>query len=185
MEVIRPDRHFTYTDYCGWDDGKRYELVSGMAFLMEPAPLWPHQDIQMHLSNQIYNHLKGKAGKVFTAPFDVRLNADAGDDTVLQPDVVVFRDRHKLYGTGCIGAPDMVIEIMSQSTEHLDKLVKFNQYLQAGVREYWIVDPDATTVQVCLLNNGGYDIKVYTGEDDVPVHTLGGCMIKLAEVFVQ
>ena len=183
MEAIKPGNHYTYADYYSWDDGKRYELIDGAAYLMEPSPKWEHQDVSTQLISQINGYLKGKPGKVFQSPFDVRLNADADDDTVLQPDIVVFCDRSKLSGTGCVGAPDMVIEILSPSSRSRDKLVKFNQYLLAGVREYWIVDPDEKTVQACILKHGGYDIIMHVEADEVPVHVLHDCMIKLAEVF--
>ena len=184
-EAVDPDKHYTYADYFGWDDGKRYELIDGTAYLMEPAPMWEHQGIQMQIASRVHRFLDGMPGIVFTAPFDVRLNADAGDDTVLQPDIVVFSDRSKLSGTGCIGAPDMVIEILSPSTANRDKVDKFNQYLQAGVQEYWIVDPKGKTVQACILNQGEYDVVIYGEGDEVPVHILEGCVIRLAEVFAE
>ena len=180
-----PGKHYTYADYYTWDDGKRYELIDGTAYLMEPAPLWGHQDTSAELLYQFKRYIEGTFGKAFHAPFDVRLNFDKGDDTVLQPDIIVFRDRSKLHGTGCLGAPDMVIEILSPSTAGRDKVAKFNQYLKAGVPEYWIVDPDERTVQVCILNPGGYDVKTYREADAVSVHILEGCVIRLAEVFVD
>ena len=183
METVRLDRRYTYADYYRWDDGKRYELVDGQAYLMEPAPAWGHQGVSVELEYQIKAYLKGRPERMYHAPFDVRLNADAGDDTVLQPDIVVFCDSSKLSGTGCIGAPDMVVEILSPYTASRDNVLKFNRYLLAGVREYWIVDPDARSVQACVLNHGGYDVKVFTEADRVPVHILDGCVIDLAEVF--
>ena len=185
MEAIRPDKHYTYADYFTWDDGKRYELIDGAAYLMEPAPSYGHQDIASQLNVQIGVFLQGKPGKVFQSPFDVRLNADAGDDTVLQPDIVVFRDRSKLHGTGCIGAPDMVIEILSPSSRSRDSIVKFNQYRQAGVPEYWLVDPESKSVQACILRDGEYIVNAYGESDEAPIHILEGCVIRLAEVFAE
>ena len=178
-----PGKSYTYADYYTWNDGKRYELIDGTAYLMEPAPRWEHQDISINLEYRFKSLLEGKPGMMFHAPFDVRLNAWAGDDTVLQPDIIVFRDRSKLHGTGCIGAPDMVIEILSPSTARRDKVDKFNQYLRAGVREYWIVDPDEKTVDAYILENGKYIGTTYSGIDSAPVQVLEGCVIKLAEVF--
>jgi len=178
-----PGKHYTYADYYTWNDGKRYELIDGTAYLMEPTPLFGHQDVSMELSLQIGNYLKGKQGKVFAAPFDVRLNFDKGDNTVLQPDIVAFADQSKLFGTGCIGAPDMVIEILSPSTARRDRVKKFSQYLLAGVREYWIVDPDEKTVNAYILENGVYVGRTYHETDEVPVFVLDGCVIKLSEVF--
>ena len=178
-----PGKRYSYSDYFSWNDDKRYELIDGTPYLMEPAPLFTHQRISIKLENQIENYLKGEPGEMSHAPFDVRLNFDNGDNTVLQPDIVVFRDRSKLYGTGCIGAPDMVIEILSPSSVRRDKVDKFNQYLRAGVSEYWIVDPDEKTVDAYILENGKYIGTTYSGADSAPIHILEGCVIKLTEVF--
>ena len=178
-----PGKHYTYADYYTWNDGKRYELIDGTAYLMEPAPLLRHHDISSVLYGRLFTFLDGKPGEVYHAPFDVRLNFGAGDDTVLQPDIVMFRDRSKLGGTGCIGAPDMVIEILSPSTARRDRVEKFNQYLRAGVREYWIVDPDDKTVVANTLEKGVYVGKTYRQTDEAPVFVLDGCVIMLSEVF--
>ena len=180
-----PGKHYTYADYYTWKDGRRYELIDGTAYLMEPAPQWGHQDIASQLNILIGVFLQGKPGKVFQSPFDVRLNVDAGDDTVLQPDLVVFCDHSKLSGTGCVGAPDMVVEILSPSSRSRDSVLKFNQYLKAGVREYWIVDPESKSVQAFILKNGEYSGTTYAGADEAPVHVLEGCVIRLADVFVE
>ena len=178
-----PGKRYTYEDYYNWEDGIRYELIDGQAYLMEPAPGYGHQDISVQLTRIFSNYLEGKPGKVFHAPFDVRLNFDTGDNTVLQPDIVVFLDRSKLAGTGSLGAPDMVIEILSPSTSRRDRVTKYNQYLQAGVKEYWIVDPKAKTVSANILDDGRYLCTDYAKPDVAPVRILEGCMIKLAEVF--
>ncbi|MDR0310408.1 MAG: Uma2 family endonuclease, partial [Acidobacteriota bacterium] len=121
------------------------------------------------------------------APFDVRLNADTYDDTVVQPDLLVVCDRSKPDGKCCVGVPDMIIEILSPSSGRHDKLVKFHLYQKAGVREYWIVDPETKTVQVCILENGKYVTTMYgdTDTDTVPVHVLDGCVIGLKDVFEE
>ena len=183
VEPFKKDEHYTYADYCTWGDDVRSELIEGVSYMMSPAPTWRHQGILFDLAGQLRSFLKGKTCKAFTAPFDVRLNADTYDDTVLQPDIVVICDRSKLSGTGCIGAPDMVIEILSPSTAVNDKVLKFNQYLQAGVREYWIVDPDTRTVSVHVLKDGEYMTRAYAGADTVPVYVLEGCTISLPDVF--
>ena len=173
-------QHFTYADYYAWDDGKRWELINGQAYLMEPGPIWEHQGISGNLFGQLYVFLRDKPEIAFHAPFDVRLNAAVGDDTVLQPDLVVICDRSKLDRTGCKGAPDMVIEILSPSTAGRDRVQKFNLYQEAGVREYWIVDPDSKTVSAHILENGKYATAAYGEEDTAPVHVLEGCQITLA-----
>ena len=177
-------QHYTYEDYYSWDDGKRWELIDGSAYLMSPAHTWKHQGISVTLSRQLSTFLLDKPCKVFTAPFDVRLNADTGDDTVVQPDLVVICDRSKLDEKGgCKGVPDMVVEILSPSTATRDKLTKFRLYQNAGVREFWIVDQETRTVSVHILENGKYITSVFGENDSAPVHVLDGCEINLTDVF--
>ena len=185
MEALRKDKYYTYEDYAKWNTEARYELIDGMPYMMSPSPLRAHQAISMELSRQFAAFLYGKPCKVFAAPFDVRLNAAGGDNTVVQPDLVVICDRSKLIDTGYGGAPDLVIEILSQSSASRDRVLKFNQYLKAGVREYWIVDPDSKTVTVNILDDGRYYTTAYAETDTLPVHVLEGCVINLADVFAE
>ena len=178
------NRKYTYSDYLTWDDDKRYELIDGEVYMMSPAPVRIHQRISMEIARQLANYLRGKTCEVYPAPFDVRLNADTKDDTVIQPDITVVCDPKKLDDQGCKGAPDMIIEILSPSTARRDQRFKFHQYLKAGVREYWIVYPDLKNVQVNLLADGKYSIQVYGDTDIVPVHVLEDCQITLADVFL-
>ena len=180
--VSEANKRYTYEDYAAWDDDVRYELIDGVAYMLA-APVWEHQSLGGEIFKQLAVFLTGKTCKAFYAPFDVRLNADQGDDTVVQPDVVVICDRSKLSKTGCIGAPDLVIEILSPSTSSRDKVLKFKKYLQAGVREYWIVDPDSKTVSVNVLDNRGYIAYAYAEDDKIFVHVLEGCVIDLKSVF--
>jgi len=182
MELPREIK-YTYEDYYSWNDGKRYELIDGKVYLMSPGPSSTHQGISSNLVGQFYAYLKGKMCKVFAAPYDVRLNWDAGDDTVVQPDISVICDPSKIDERGCKGAPDMVIEILSPSSTKHDQIIKFNKYREAGVREYWIVNPETRVVQVNLLTNGEYAVRNYGDEDVVAVATLADCRIHLADVF--
>jgi len=174
---------FTYEDYYSWDDGARWELFEGAAYAMAPGPSTGHQSALIELSTLFHQYLKGKPCAVFIAPYDVRLNPDDADDTVVQPDLAVICDMTKIDKRGCKGAPDLIIEILSASTARHDRVIKYNLYLKAGVREYWIVDPDEKTVQACVLNDGRYYMSVYTDEDIVPVSVLPGFNINLHEVF--
>ena len=183
--AVKKEQRYTYADYRAWDDDDRWELIDGIAYAMSPAPTWMHQEISGNLFGQLYVFLDGKPCKVFHAPFDVRLNADTHDDTVVQPDLVVICDHSKLRGTGCVGAPDMVIEILSPSTASRDMLLKYNKYLRAGVREYWIVDPETRMVRVCTLKDGKYDSNDYMDADKIPVQVLEGCEIDIKRVFAE
>ncbi|MCL1852402.1 MAG: Uma2 family endonuclease [Peptococcaceae bacterium] len=182
MASFQPDKRYTYSDYLSWDDGVRYELIDGIPYMLA-APSQAHQAISAELTFQFVSFLKGKPCKVFAAPFDVRLNARDGDDTVVQPDLLVVCEMSKLDGKACVGAPDMVVEIMSPSSSRQDKMVKLNLYKKAGVREYWIVDGDTQTVQVCILKDGEYIVRAYA--DTVPVHIWEGFSINLADVFAE
>jgi len=182
-EQYSVENRYTYADYASWDTEDRYELIDGVAYMMS-APSWAHQEILVELSRQLANFLKGKPCKIFVAPFDVCLNA-AGDkdDTVVQPDLLVICDKAKLDSKRCNGAPDMVIEILSPSSRKHDTVRKLNKYLQVGVQEYWMVDPEAQEVHVCILTDGKYDTKNYSNSDIIPMHALKGCLINMRDVF--
>jgi len=177
------NQYYTYDDYYSWDDGLRWELIDGKAYAMSPAPGRMHQKICGNLHLQLATFLKGKLCEVYMAPFDVRLNADTTNDTVVQPDLVVICDKEKLDERGGKDAPDMAIEVLSKSSQKHDRITKLKLYQSAGVREYWIVDPEDHAIAVHILENGKYIITPYGDEDIVPVQVLKGCEIDLAEVF--
>ena len=184
MLAPQENQRYTYADYCTWDDGERWELIRGEAFVME-SPSRYHQGASRELLVQLANFLNDKESRVYSAPFDVRLNADTLDDTVVQPDIIVFCDRSKLDDAGCKGAPDMAIEILSPSSVRHDRFVKLRLYQDAGVREYWIVDPESRTVSVYTLEYGKYIANAYSDEDVAPVSILEGCEIDLHDVFMD
>jgi Uma2 family endonuclease len=185
-EKTRDEKHFTYQDYLDTDEDYRAEIIDGVMYAMSP-PARYHQDISRNLMIKIAGILEGKPGKVYAAPFGVRLfpKSDLSDDTYVEPDITVVCDPSKLDDRGCNGPPDMIIEIMSPSNRQNDMLVKFRKYLQAGVREYWIVDPEEKTVHVCILDNSQYRVSVYDEAQTVPVSVLPGCAIELKPVFAD
>ncbi|MCL1918918.1 MAG: Uma2 family endonuclease [Peptococcaceae bacterium] len=185
MALPKENERYTYTDYCSWDNDERWELIDGVPYAMTPAPSRFHQNISGNLFGQLFNYLQGKPCKVYHAPFDVRLNTGTNDDTVVQPDLLVVCDSSKLDDKGCVGAPDLVVEILSPSTARKDKLIKFQKYQQSGIREFWIIDPETRTVQVCTLENGNYIISMYGDTDTVHVQVLDGCQIELCSVFAE
>jgi Uma2 family endonuclease len=184
MLAVKENPHYTYADYVSWDEGERIELVDGETVMLA-APLQVHQEVVFALLLQLGNFLEGKPCKVFPAPFSVRLfpKKDQSDDTVFEPDILVVCDRAKLDGAGCNGAPDLIIEVLSPSTARYDRIVKFRKYQQAGVREYWIVDPELKSVQACVLDADRYIVSMYDGNDTAPVTVLKGCGVKLEKVF--
>ena len=174
---------YTYSDYITWPDTPRYELIDGIAYMMS-SPSELHQSISVEICRQLANFLHGKQCKVYHAPFDVRLNAENKDDTVLQPDIFVLCDKNKIQNGKCVvGPPDFIIEIMSPSTAQTDRIRKFNLYLQAGVREYWIISPEEKYISTHVLLNGHYTASPYSNGETVPVSVLDGCSIDFNEVF--
>jgi len=180
---------YTYGDYLTWDDDERWELIDGIPYNMTPAPRRVHQKIAGEIFLQIADFLKGKPCEVYIAPLDVRLPlADEPDGeitTVIQPDIVVVCDASKLDDAGCKGPPDLIAEILSPATARKDLKEKFNLYESRGVREYWIVDPEAKTIMVFHLDQAGSYGRpsVYAGEEMLPVSVLSGLELDLTAVF--
>lgn len=194
----RSDQKYTYADYLTWDDGQRWELIEGEAYLMQgpvglaPAPQRQHQQLSLALASLLYQYLKGKPCKVYDAPFDVRFSegSDVIDnyvETVVQPDIVVVCDKAKLDDRGCNGAPDLVIEITSPSTAKMDLTVKFDLYEKHGVKEYWIIHPAEHTLLVYKRSEDGKygAADRYAGDGKVLVPLLGDLVVDLAEVFSE
>jgi Uma2 family endonuclease len=182
----KEEEYYTYADFLEWDEDFRAELLDGEIVMMAP-PLRVHQEIVSELFFQIKSYLKGKKCKVYPAPFAVRLFPikNRSDDTVFQPDIVVVCDPEKLDDRGCNGPPDLVIEIISPSTAKYDRVYKLRKYQKAGVREYWIVDPETKSVQVFVLEDGRYVASVYEESEKAPVFILKDCEIDLAAVFAE
>ena len=141
MDALRKEDSYTIEDIYALPDGQRAELIDGKIYYMAP-PSWKHQRISGRLYQSIANYIDSKNGKceVLAAPFAVFLNED--DINYLEPDISVICDQSKLDEKGCHGAPDWVIEIVSPSSKPRDYMTKLFKYRTAGVREYWIVDPD-------------------------------------------
>ncbi len=190
MPMPQEDR-YTLADALAWDEQDHIELIDGYPVMMAP-PSRAHQKAIMELSAQLHTYLKGKKCEVYPAPFAVRLFEQDGDhpedvDTLVEPDISVVCDPSKLDDTGCKGAPDLVMEILSPSSTRHDRFTKFNLYQRAGVREYWIVDPEYRSVQVFTLDGGGsLRIAEEYGRGDVArVNVLDGCFIDLGKVFPE
>ena len=131
---------YTAKDYWNLPGGRRAELIDGQLYKKAP-PSRLHQELVMELSSTVRNYIKSHHGgcKIYPAPFAVDLNAD--DQTYVEPDISVICDSKKLTDRGCSGAPDFIIEIVSPSSRKMDYGKKMWLYMNAGVREYWIVDP--------------------------------------------
>jgi len=189
--VLDVNKRYTYADYLTWADDKMRELIDGFIRMMSPAPGTLHQEISGVLIGNLFRFIKKNKGKckVFPAPFDVRLpkNGEKADEqiyTVVQPDICIVCDLSKLDKRGCIGAPDLVVEIQSASTSKFDLNEKFYLYETHGVREYWVVFPYEECVEVFLLQpDGKYDKGTHYEQGKVPVHIFDGCEIDLTDIF--
>ncbi len=187
-------KHYTYSDYLLWQFKERVELLKGR-LLPLAAPNVQHQSIASNLNGVLWLHLKGKPCQVFPAPFDVRLplhqNKIVSDkiDTVVQPDLCVVCDDRKLDKQGCIGAPELVVEILSPGNSKRELKDKYELYEQAGVLEYWIVDPERRTVLVYLLDktSGKFTSSAppLTDEDTLVASAIKDLMIPLNEIFQE
>ena len=191
MALPAEKARYTFADCLTWDENESIEIINGEAFMMA-TPSRIHQKISGELFRQLANYLEGKKCEVYSAPFGVRLFEQDGDrpedvDTVVEPDISVVCDRSKLDKHGCKGAPDLIVEILSPSTLRHDRLVKLNLYQRAGVREYWIADPENRSVMVFLPDsNGSFRLREdYGWEDVAKVNVLDGCFIELNKVFSE
>jgi len=166
LPIKKADHKFTCTDYRSWPDNERWELIDGAAYNMSPAPSTSHQRVSRILFSHLCNFVENRSCEPFSAPFDVYLpefpDQDINEiDTIVQPDIIIICDSSKIFQKGCLGAPDLVVEILSPSTAKKDMHEKFQLYEKHGVKEYWIVDPGNTYVRVFHLQSEGIEAGKY------------------------
>jgi Uma2 family endonuclease len=182
---------YTYADYLTWKFDQALELLRGRIKLMS-APNRLHQKLSWRLSGLIFNHFKNHRCEAYAAPFDVRLynrqkslKADRDIYTVVQPDLCVVCDLEKLDDRGCLGAPDLVVEILSPGNSAKEMRDKKSIYEESGVREYWIVDPTHETIaRFNLEENGLYGRPlIFVNDDRMPSEIFPDFEVQLSEVF--
>lgn len=180
---------FSYADYLNWPEEEKWEIINGIPYAMSPAPSRIHQEISMKLTNEIYNYLKDKNCRVYSAPFDVRLFKGNKEDedviNVVQPDITVICDDSKLDDRGAKGSPDLIIEIVSPASISLDYVKKLNLYDEFGVREYWIVNPMNKSVFVyrAMENENFGAPSIYNENDKIKVGIFKDLIIDLDYIF--
>ena len=175
------EKTYTIDDIYALPEGQRAELIDGQMYMMAP-PKRIHQKLITELVSLIHRHIKSHDGscEIYPAPFAVFLNKDS--QNYVEPDISVVCDKTKLDDNGCHGAPDWIIEIISPSTSRMDYGIKLFKYRTAGVREYWIVNPQTNTVMVYDLENEKKSNQ-YTFEDDVPVCIYEDLNIRISDLL--
>jgi Uma2 family endonuclease len=184
------DKVYTYADYFMWKFEERVELIKGKIFKMSPAPNAGHQFVTTHIVGELFGFLRGKPCRVISAPFDVRFPRKSKKDedifTVLQPDACVVCDHSKLDSRGCIGAPDIVVEVLSKGNNAKELKNKYVIYEESGVREYWVVYPDNEIFIVHTLVEGKFvPSRALTHGDVVTSSVLPGFSLDLKELFEE
>ncbi|MES2703088.1 MAG: Uma2 family endonuclease [Bacteroidota bacterium] len=188
LAELDPNKVYSYADYLKWRFEERVELIKGHIFKMSPAPNRMHQKIAGEIYGQLWSFLKNNKCSVYIAPFDVRLPRRSKEDkdiiTVLQPDICVICDESKLDDRGCLGAPDIVIEVLSPGNNSKELRNKYEIYEESGVREYWVVSPQDNTFVCYTLIDGVYDMsRVMAAGDIITSSVLPGLEIDLQELF--
>ena len=188
--VVRPEKRYTYADYLTWADDKVRELIDGFIKMMSPKPKPIHQVISGLLTTELNSLIKKHKGKCRVYPeIDVRLpvNGEKEDGeiyNVVSPDISVICDPSKVDDKGCLGAPDMVVEIQSFSTAKYDLTTKYHLYESSGVKEYWVVFPMEKGIEVFLLQpDGKYDEGTKYESGKIPVHIFDDCEIDFDDIF--
>ena len=202
IRQLDPHATYSYADYLTWQFTEWVELLRGKIVRRMAGPTDQHQALVVELSRLLANHLHRQRCQVRVAPYDVRLiksgsrATDAAIRTVVQPDVCVICDPTKIEKRGCLGAPDLIIEVTSPGTATRDWKDKFDLYEENGVGEYWIVDPAGQSLSVFVLVADTADtadtadaaahyrlVGEYAGPGPVPCHTLPALGLEWTDLF--
>lgn len=182
------NKTYSYADYLLWKVQEKIELFKGKILAMSPAPARNHQKIAGNIHGILFPFFRNRKCELYTAPFDVRIPKKGTKDeeilTVVQPDLCVICDPEKLDDRGCIGAPDLVIEILSPGNSKKEMDIKFTLYEESGVLEYWIVHPTEKAVWVYVLENGRYIThKPFVEGEDLVSRVFPDLKINTSDIF--
>lgn len=190
FDQLDSDASYTYADYLNWKFNERVEIIKGKVFKMSPAPSRIHQEVSLNLTSLLLKHFENKKCKMYIAPFDVRLKnfkkstKDQEITTVVQPDLCVICDLNKLDDRGCIGSPDLIIEILSPGNSKKEMGIKFNLYEENGVLEYWMVDLNEQVIYLYkLIDDKFCSQKPLIEKDIVQSSIFPDISFKAEEVF--
>jgi Uma2 family endonuclease len=171
---------YSYSDYLTWEGETACELINGIPVAMS-APSIAHQVIAGEIFKQISIYLEDKPCRVLSAPCDVVLD----DNNVFQPDVLVVCDKTKIDKKRVTGAPDVVIEVLSESTKKIDVKTKLHLYKKVGVSEYWLVDIDEGFVKIMVWSGAIVDESIALINSVIKVKTLGECYLDLTQAMSE
>jgi Uma2 family endonuclease len=180
---------YSYSNYLNWLFPERVELIKGKIFKMSPAPSSVHQEVIGNIFLKLGNFLKKQPCKIYISPFDVRFPKESHNDkaifTVLQPDICVICDRNKIDARGCIGAPDLVVEVLSPGNTKMELLNKYRVYEEFGVKEYWVVSQSDQSILIYTLTEMGkfQPSKIFTLSEKITSTVLPGFELALDDVF--
>ena len=178
--TARQRRRYTWADYRTWYDEQRWEIIGGEAYLMSPSPTYRHQRVVGNFARDLGIHFKGQTCQAITAPMDVVLS----EEDVVQPDLLVVCDPRQIKRTHIEGAPTLAVEILSGDSAARDRLLKLALYARSGVKEYWIVTPWPSLVEVLLLEGTRYVVHEVLGKGQTLVSpTFPDLRIDLQDVF--
>jgi Uma2 family endonuclease len=188
MVYPQKNKNITYAEYINLEEDTRFEVIENQVYYMTPSPKPKHQDVVTQLCVDFGSYLREKKCRVFVSPIDVCLSEEFKDLNKVKewvsPDLIVVCDPNKIGDKRIIGSPDLVVEVLSPSTAKKDRLVKFNRYQKAGIKEYWIVDPVNEFIDVYLLKEGTYhQIGTFFNGDILPVSIFEDLKIDLTNIF--
>ncbi len=190
---LDPNGVYSYADYLTWKFDQALEIIKGKIFKMA-APSSLHQDIFRVLFLALGNHFKNQRCRLYSAPFDVRLldrkkSLKANKDvfTVIQPDICIICDLKKIDKAGCLGAPDLMIEILSPGNSKREMKTKKELYAESGVKEYWVVDPNTETITRFNFNDEGVTTStdIFVSDDVMPSLIFPDFALNLIELFPE
>ena len=172
---------YTIDDIYSLPDGVRAELIDGQLFYMA-SPTRTHQKITGEIYLAVASYIRSHGGEceVYIPPYGVFLNAD--DSIFVEPDLTVICDPSKSEEKGCVGAPDWIVEVVSPSSKRMDYSIKLFKYRTAGVREYWIINPEKRIIMVYQWKDGQESVEMYSFEDGITVGIYPDLRIRLADV---
>lgn len=175
------EHFYTSDDYWSLPEGQRAELIDGQLYDMAP-PTYIHQKIIIELAATLRDYIRSHGGSCDVIPAPFAINLTGNDKTWVEPDISVICDKNKISDRGCEGAPDMIIEVVSPSTQSNDYGIKLFKYRNAGVREYWIVNPVTKSVNVYDFDNNE-TTGLYPFDSEIPASIYPDFRINLAELL--